>query len=93
MRVFLRTGKAMYIAIAALFCTTAFTIPDGARVQADKPTVVTVREKTERVETREARQERRVRKTAVRRLGLLAGWALNVSDDIPSARERAKTAR
>lgn len=66
--------------------------PETARVRAEPPTVVTVRATPDQLHAREASQATK-KPGVVGRLGQLAGWALNVDEDIPARRENRKPAR
>jgi len=65
------------------------------RVEMNEPTVVNVHGAADRVEpARVCRKSRRFKLGGLKALasaGNTAGWLLNVSDDIPSSRERART--
>ena len=83
----MRTKLATLLLCAGLSAIAQDTTADP-RVQAESPTVVTVRGTPERVEPTQVRREKRESRGWRSRVGQFTGWALNVDEDIPSARER-----
>jgi hypothetical protein len=83
----MRTKLAVLLLCAGLSAVAQDTTTNP-QVRSESPTVVTVRGTSQRVEPTQVRREKREPRGWRSRVGQFTGWALNVDDDIPSARER-----